>query len=79
MPLRIIMFRELSKNGMRAGHLWKMQQWLALRNRLDARCFDEFNDTIHNLLNEGLLREERNGIAVDFRLTEKGEATLYHR
>lgn len=79
MPLRVIVFAELRKNGMRAGHLWKIQQWLALRNRLDYSSFSDFDNTLNNLCNEGIVKEERISNAVNYRLTEKGEAMLYYR
>lgn len=73
MPLRRNVFLNLHQSKARAGYRVTDRQILNIKNSLRAEDYRALQETINNLIADGLLQQSADG---SLRLTEKGEICL---
>ncbi len=76
--MRNKIFNQITANKMKAGHLWRFQQYHgAFAINMSESETKEFYDTISDLCNEGIFEIVPSGSVSNLRLTELGEKTIY--
>ncbi len=70
-------FDELRRLHIEANGLWRFQNWNVFYRELNPLERKEFENVISELLNDGVLIAEQYGSVYNYRLTQKGEETIY--
>lgn len=72
-----MIINELERLRATRNYLWTFKQWIVFYNELNPKEQEMFSKEIMGLISSGILIEERDESAVNYRLTDKGFDIIY--
>ena len=75
--MRKTIFEELRKRNLQKNGVWKFNEYNVFRNTLNPLQKEKFDREMLQLVQEGILSQEKDGLVCMYRLTESGEKEIY--